>query len=91
MKNAVDVSFAHDYDSDLYMLSKDRDAKTWKVIVHCEDGKQHVSSIEKFFAYPGCETHEGEAAWCVDYFDPLKIEIQRPGLKPVIIKHPDKP
>lgn len=85
----VDVSFAHDYDSDLYMLSGDPDARKWTVIVHCKDGKKHASSIEKFTAYPGCATHEGEAAWPVDYFKPEKIEIQRPGLKTVILKHPD--
>lgn len=91
MKRLIDVSFEYDYDSDLYMFSKDPDAEKWKVIVHCRDGQKHVPSIEKFFAYPGCETHEGEAAWLVDYCNPEKIEIQRPGLKAVIVRHPDQP
>ena len=89
MIRQIDVLFAHDYDSDLYMLSGDPDAKNWQVIVHCKDGKKHVSSIEKFVAYPGCTTHEGEAAWLVEYFKPDKIEIQRPGHKTMTIKHPD--
>ena len=89
MKRPIDVSFEHDYDSDLYMLSKDPDAMNWKVLVHCKDGKMYVSSIEKFVAYPGCSTHEGEAAWLVEYFNPEKIEIQRLGLETVSIRHPD--
>lgn len=90
MKRRIDVSFHHDYDSDLYMLSKDPDAKNWKVIVHCKDGKQYVPTVGTFTPYPGCETHEGEAAWLVDYYKPEIIEIQRPGLEIVTIKHPDK-
>ncbi len=89
MIHQIDVSFAHDYDSDLYMLSGDPNAKNWTVIVHCKDGKKYVSQFEKFVAYPGCATHEGEAAWLVEYFKPEKIEIQRPGLKTAIISHPD--
>ena len=85
----MDVSFDYDYDSNLYMLTKDPDAENWKVIVHCRDGKKHVPSIEKFFAYPGCATHEGEAAWLIEYYKPEKIEIQLPSLKTEIIKHPD--
>ena len=91
MKHKIEVSFQHDYDSDLYMLSKDPDAKNWKVIIHCRKGQQHDSTMVKFFAYPGCATHEGEAAWLIDYFNPLKIEIQRPGLGTVTIRHPDRP
>ncbi len=91
MKRPIDVSFEHDYDSNLYMLSKDPDARNWKVIVHCRDGQKYVPSIEKFVAYPGCATHEGEAAWLVEYFNPEKIEIQRPSLETVIVRHPDGP
>lgn len=90
-KRPIDISFKHDYDSNLYMLSKDPDAKNWTVIVHCRDGKKYVSSIEKFVAYPGCKTHEGEYAWYVDYFKPEKIEIRRTGLETVIVRHPDGP
>ncbi len=90
IKCSIDVSFEHDYDSDLYMLSKDPDARNWEVLVHCKDGEIHVSSIGKFVAYPGCATHEGEAAWLVEYFNPEKIEIQRPGLETVNIRHPDR-
>ena len=85
----TDVSFSHDYDSDLYMFSKDSDAKNWKVIVHCEDGKEHMPSVEKFIPYPGCDAHEGETAWMVDYYLPETIEIQKPGSKVVIIKYPN--
>lgn len=86
----LNVSFAHDYDSDLYMLSKDPEAKNWKVIVHCKEGKQYAPPMEKFTAYPGCDTHEGEAAWLVDYYKPETIEVRRPGKKAVIVKHPDR-
>jgi len=85
----MDISFDYDYDSDLYMLSNDPEVENWKVIVHCRDGEKYVPSIEKFFAYPGCATHEGEAAWLIEYYKPVKIEIQRPGLETEIIKHPD--
>ncbi|MBU1564716.1 MAG: hypothetical protein KJ630_03695 [Proteobacteria bacterium] len=88
MKRLIDVAFEHDYDSNLFMLSKDPSAKNWKVIVHCRDGQKYVRSIEKFFAYPGCATHDGEAAWLVECFNPEKVEIQRPGLEAVIIRHP---
>ncbi len=90
MKRPIDISFEHDYDSNLYMLSKDLDAKNWKVIVHCRDGQKYDPSIEKFIAYPGCATHEGEIAWLVEYFNPEKIEIQRPSLETVIVRHPDE-
>ena len=43
MIRQIDVLFAHDYDSDLYMLSGDPDAKNWAVTVHCKNGKKHVS------------------------------------------------
>ncbi len=89
IKRPIDVSFDYDYDSDLYMFSKDPDAKNWKVIVHCNNGQKKVPSIEKFVPYPGCKTHEGEAAWLVEYFNSDKIEIQRPSMKTVTIKHPD--
>lgn len=89
MKRSLDVSFEHDYDSNLYMLSKDPDARNWTVIVHCRDGKKYASSIEKFVPYPGCATHENESAWYVEYFEPEKIEIQRAGLATVFLKHPD--
>ena len=86
----IDVSFAYDYDCDLHMLSKDPDAKSWKVIVHCKDGEKHVALPCKFLPYPGCVTHEGEVAWLVEYFfHAEKIEIQRPGLENVIVRHPD--
>ena len=90
MKRQIDVSFDYDYDSNLYMLSKDHNAKYWKVIVHCGNGQKHLPSLEKFVAYPGCAPHEGEVAWLVDYFKPEKIEIQRPGLRTVIVRHPDQ-
>ncbi len=89
MKHPMGISFEHDYDANLYMLSKRPDAKNWRVIVHCRDGQKHVPSIEKFTAYPGSATHEGEAAWLVEYFNPEKIEIQRPRRKTVIVRHPD--
>lgn len=89
MKRHKDISFDYDFDSSLYMLSKDPDAASWKVIVHCKGGEKHFPQIEKFFPYPGCENHEGEAAWLVDYFKPEKIEIQRPKLKAVIFRYPD--
>ncbi len=91
MKYPIDVSFEHDYDSNLYMLSKDSGARNWKVVVHCRDGQKYFPSIEKFVAYPGCATHEDEAAWLVEYFNPEKIEIQRLTLKTVSIRHPDGP
>jgi hypothetical protein len=90
MKRSLDVSFEHDYDSNLYMLSKDPDANNWTVIVHCKDGRKNVSSIEKFVPYPGCAIHENESAWYVEYFGPEKIEIQRSGRDSVYIKHPDR-
>lgn len=89
MSPPLSVTFAHDYDSDLHMFSKDPDAENWKVIVHCKNEQQYYLSIVKFYAYPGCDTHEGETAWLVDYYQPEKIEIQRPGLETVIMKHPD--
>ncbi len=89
MFRRINVSFEHDYDSDLYMFSKDPKAKNWNVTVHCKDGKKYVPSISKFYAYPGCKTHEGEASWMVDYYKAEKIEIERPGKKTVILKHPD--
>ena len=85
----INVSFEYDYDSNLYMLSKESGAENWTVIVHCGDGTKHLPKIEKFVAYPGCKTHEGEPAWLVDYFKPKKIEIQRPGLSGVMVRHPD--
>ena len=88
MKLSINVSFEHDYDSTLYMLSRDPDAKNWKVIVHCKSGKKHVSSIEKFVPYPGCATHEGDVAWLVEYFNPEKIEIQMSDMKIVTIRYP---
>ena len=89
MKHQLDVTFAHDYDSSLYMLSNDPGAKNWKVIVHCKDGQKHVPSIERFVAYPGCDTHEGKTAWLIEYYEPEKIEIRRPSRTNVVIKHPD--
>lgn len=83
-------SFAHDFDSDLYLLSKDPGAKSWKVIVHGKDGRKHSRSLEKFSPYPGCATHDGEAAWLVECFQPEKIEIQVPGQQAIFIKHPDR-
>ena len=91
MRRLIDVSFDYDYDSDLYMLSKDPDAENWKVIVHCRDGQKHILSLEKFCAYPGCATREGEAAWSIDYFKSEKIEIQRSGLGAVFVRHPGQP
>ena len=91
MNSLLDVSFAHDYDSDLYMLSKDPEAENWTVSVHSRDGAEHPSRLEKFVAYPGCDTHEGKAAWLVEYFEPEKIEIRRPGLRAVMVRHPDLP
>ncbi len=67
MKHSKEFLFDYDFDSDLYMFSKDHDAKNWKIIVHCKGGQKHVPSIEKFAAYPGCATHEGEAAWSVGF------------------------
>ena len=90
MTTGLDVIFAHDYDSDLYMLSKEPGAMNWTVTVHCKNGKKHLSSVEKFVAYPGCAAHKGEAAWLIEYFEPEKIEIQRPGQKTVSIRHPDR-
>ncbi|MCP4425391.1 MAG: hypothetical protein GY803_12925 [Chloroflexi bacterium] len=86
---ALDVSFHYDYDSDLYMLSKDPRAKNWTVIVHCKDGRSHTPALVKFTPYPGCETHEGEAAWLVDYYGAEKVEIKRPLRKSVFATHPD--
>ena len=86
---ALQISFDYDYDSNLYMLSKAPGAKNWTVIVHCQDGRSHIPSLRKFTPYPGCETHEGEPAWFVDYFRAEKVEIQRPGLKSVFVSHPD--
>ena len=87
MNNQIDVSFDWDFDSDLYMLSKAPDAKNWKVIVHLKNGNVDVPSIETFSPYPGCPTHEGEAAWFVS-FHAERVEIQRPSLEPVIVRHP---
>lgn len=89
MKHSLDFMFDYDFDSNLYMLSKDPEAKNWKVIVHGKDGKKYVPSIEKFFAYPECPPHEGEAAWLVEYYSPTRIEIQQPGLETVSFKHPN--
>ena len=85
----LDVSFDYDYDSDLYMLSKGLKAKNWMVIVHCKDGRSHTPSLEKFTPYPGCDPHEGAAAWLVDYYGAEKVEIKRPFRKPVFVTHPD--
>ncbi len=85
----LQISFDYDFDSDLYILSKDPDAKSWTVIVHCGDGKSHMPPLEKFVPYPGTEVHEGEAAWLVDYFRAEKVEIQRPGQKSEFVSHPD--
>jgi hypothetical protein len=90
MTRSIDVSFQHDYDSSLYMISRDPDAKNWTVMVHCQDGKIHTPAIERFIAYPGCETHEGATAWPVEYFRPKTIEIRRPDQKTVTIPHPDR-
>ena len=89
MNRPKNISFDYDYDSNLYMLSKDLGAKNWKVIVHCADGKKHVPPIEKFYAYPGCSTHEGEAAWSIEFYKAINIEIKRPGMETVIFRHPD--
>ncbi len=83
------VSFAHDYDSDLYMLSNATGAHDWTVIVHYDDGKTRTPRVEKFVPYPGTHAHDGEAAWMVECFRPKTIEIQRDGEKSVTIKHPD--
>lgn len=88
MKLSINISFEHDNDSNLYMISSDPDGNSWKVIVHCRDGRKYSPSVEKFFAYPGCKTHEGSATWMVDYFSPEKIEIQLPNNMKVIIEHP---
>lgn len=90
MGSRIEVSFEHDYDSNLYMISKNPEAHDWEVIVHCRDGRKHVSPVEKFTAYPGCAEHLGEAAWYMEYFQPDKIEIRRPGKKGAFIKHPDR-
>jgi hypothetical protein len=90
MKYPLSIYFEYDYDSNLYMLSKDADAGLWKVIVHCGDGKKYFPSIDKFVAYPGCAAHKSEAAWFVEYYKPEIIEIQRFDEKPLIVKHPDK-
>lgn len=89
MFGKIKVIFQHDFDSDLYMLTKEPSAANWQVIVHCSDGRKHTPAIENFSAYPGCETHENKVAWPVDYFLAEKIEIRRPGRKTVILRHPN--
>lgn len=89
MKFLLGIEFAHDYDSDLYMISGDANANQWKVTVCCENGKEYYPSVSKFYAYPGCETHEGKAAWLVEYYRPKEIKIQIKNQETVIIKHPD--
>ena len=91
MKHPIEISFEHDSDSNLYLLSADPGANQWEVIVHCRDGKTHQPKIEKFYAYPGRARHEGEAAWLVDYLRPEKIEVRRPGHGTVMLRHPDLP
>lgn len=89
MTNPINILFRHDYDSDLYMLSKDFDAKDWKVIIHCIDGEKHIVQPDEFLPYPGTTEVRGEISWCIERFGAQKIEIQRPGLEPLIIAHPD--
>ncbi len=86
----LQISFAYDYDSDHYLISKAKDARSWQVIVHCKDAEQHTTKAGLFTPYPGCDTHEGATAWYIDYYGAEKIEIQREGHKPVFINHPDK-
>lgn len=89
MKKTLNIEFAHDSDSDLYMISSESNADQWRVTVYCGNGKEYNPMITKFTAYPGCETHEGKAAWLVDYYKPEKIEIKLPSSEIVIIRHPD--
>ena len=85
----IDVTFDYDFDSDLYMVAGDPDAGNWTVIVHCKNGKTHITSPEHFAEYPGCETHEGEIAWYVDHFGAEKVEVQRSGQESVFVRHPN--
>ena len=86
---SLEVTFDYDFDSSLYMLTKDPDARNWTVVVHCKNGDSHVTSPDKFSEYPGCETHESKIAWYVDYYEAEKVEIQRSGEHPVFIRHPN--
>lgn len=90
MSTPPNISFAHDYDLSLHMLSADPEARNWTVIVHCEGGNPHTSAMEKFVPCSGCGRRDGEAAWIIEYYKAEKIEIQRPGCEPVFIKHPEK-
>ena len=89
MMYKLDITFAHDYDSDLYMLSNAPDSKAWNVTIHCHDGEKKEPPRETFTPYPGCEEHRGETAWCVDYYNSEKIEIKVSEKETVIIEHPD--
>lgn len=84
-----DIQFDYDFDSNLYMLSKDPDAINWEVTLYLGDNRKERLFPKKFSPYPGCEEHQGEAAWLVEGYRPKKIEILRPGMEPVFIEHPD--
>jgi predicted TIM-barrel fold metal-dependent hydrolase len=85
----VQVTFAHDYDGDLFMFSKDDDAEDWKVFLHCRGGEARPVKPSKFSPYPGTDTHEGETAWLVDFFHAEQIEVRAPGREILHIPHPD--
>ena len=89
MSTPPDISFAHDYDLCLYMLSPDPEARNWTVIVRCGDGKTYRPAIGRFVPCAGCSEREGEAAWSIEYYQAEKIEILRPGCEPVYIEHPE--
>lgn len=89
MRASGSIDFAHDYDSDLYMFSTDPEARSWQVTLHGADGERRSLSVSKFRPYPGCDPHEGEAAWLVEGVCPQRIEITPPGKSPFFVDHPD--
>jgi hypothetical protein len=90
MRRPRNLTFEHDFDSNLYMISADPGARSWKVLVWCKGGRWHVPELEQFVPYPGCAAHEGEAAWNIEFFQPERIEIQMPGMAAVSFEHPDR-
>ena len=89
MTMPINILFRHDYDTVLFMLAKEPGAKDWKVFIHCKDGKKHILKPEKFLPYPGTTEFGNAISWCIERFGAEKIEIQRPGLEPLIIAHPE--
>lgn len=87
---SLEISFDYDSDSNLYMLSRRVDARTWNVTIVCRDGERHIARAERFFPYPGTNPHENEPAWSLEYYQPESIEITRPGMAIVSIPHPER-